>query len=234
MRILALKMGDRGVNVFSTLAPHSIGASPLHSHPYAEIHIFIEGDGEYHIEGARYALAVGDAVLIPAGQLHATATSGGSRVFVLQADLAVATVQRLSLPAAMLSALASAEGEEIGGVIPVLCYLVASFSGPALYSVRQNDDYAYLIHEYVEQNYHRPLRLGDLAAVLHLSERQTQRIIRSLFGVSFSELLASHRVSVAERLAATTEMPWARIAEYVGYETYSGFRRAYRRHDAGE
>lgn len=234
MRILTLKMGDRGVNIFSDLTPHDIGASPLHSHPYAEVHVFIEGEGEYHVEGMRYTLARGDALLIPAGRLHATATSEGSLVFVLQTDLERDAVQRCALPPSMLLPLASADGEQIGEMIPALCYLVASFSEVALYSVRQNDDYAYLIHEYVEQNYHRPLRLRDLAEVLHLSERQTQRIIRSLFGMSFSEFLGAHRASVAERLAATTDMPWARIAEYVGYETYSGFRRAYRRHDAEE
>ena len=112
---------------------------------------------------------------------------------------------------------------------PSLCYLLATLAPSHLYTTRQNDDYAYLIHEYIEQNYHRPLRLADLASALHLSERQTQRIVRRLFGVSFSSLLASHRASVAERLA-TTDMSWAEIAEYVGYETYSGFRRAFLRH----
>ena len=234
MRILTLNMGEKGINVFSRLMPISIGTSPLHSHPYPEIHIFIEGSGDYTVEDVRYALSPGDVILIPAGQLHATKATPESRVFVLQVDLAIPTVQRQTLPPTMLTALDNADGEAIDPVIPTLCYLVSLLSASSLYTVRKNDDYAYLIHEYIEQHYHRALRLCDLAEVLHLSERQTQRIIRSLFGMSFSELLASHRASVAERLAATTDMPWARIAEYVGYETYSGFRRSYRRHGGEE
>ena len=50
----------------------------------------------------------------------------------------------------------------------------------------------------------------------------------------FSELLSRHRASVATRLAATTDMPWSEIAAYVGYETYSGFRRSFRRHKGEE
>lgn len=229
MQIVTLKIGGQGINVFSELAPLDIGASPLHSHPYPEIHVFLNGSGEYTVEGRRYSLATGDAIMIPAGSLHETATAKGTRVFVLQADLTAEAVGQLVLPDAMLAQLDACVGA-LDLAIPVLFYLVASFSGAPLYSVRRNDDYAYLIHEYIEQNYHRSLRLRDLAEVLHLSERQTQRIIRALFGMSFSKLLSSHRASVAERLAASSDMPWSEIAGYVGYETYSGFRRSFRRH----
>ena len=236
MQIVTLKIGGQGVNVFSELAPLDIGASPLHSHPYPEIHVFLNGSGEYTVEGRRYPLATGDVIMIPAGCLHETATVKGTRVFVLQADLAAEAVGQLVLPGAMLAQLAQLDacGGALDWAIPVLFYLVASFSSAPLYSVRKNDDYAYLIHEYIEQNYHRSLRLRDLAEVLHLSERQTQRIIHTLFGTSFSELLSRHRASVAERLAASSDMPWSEIAGYVGYETYSGFRRSFRRYGSGD
>ena len=234
MRIVTLKMGEQGVKIFSQLAPLFIGSSPLHSHQYPEIHVFLSGCGEYTVEGVPYSLSAGDAILIPAARLHATATEEGSRVFVLQADLSADAVRRLVLPAPMLDTLSGAEGDAPEMTVPVLSYLVASLSPRDLYTVSNNDDYAYLVHEYVEQNYHRPLRLADLAAELHLSERQTQRIITRLFGMSFSELLSRHRASVATRLAATTDMPWSEIAAYVGYETYSGFRRSFRRHKGEE
>ena len=225
MRILTLKLGEQGVNIFSALSPVCLEPSPIHSHPYPEIHVFLTGGGRYTVEGRDIPLAAGDAIVIPAGHLHATAPNEGSRVYVLQADIKVAEVAVLSLPAPILAAL---DGPT-DAAAPSLCYLLATLAPSHLYTTRQNDDYAYLIHEYIEQNYHRPLRLADLAATLHLSERQTQRIVRRLFGVSFSSLLASHRASVAERLAAA-DMSWAEIAEYVGYETYSGFRRAFLRH----
>ena len=233
MHAVTLKMGEQGVKIFSQLAPLSIGSSPLHSHQYPEIHIFLSGTGEYAVEGVAYSPSLGDALLIPAGQLHATSATEESRVFVLQADVTVSAPRRLPLPDTMLEALSRADGNA-DGIIPVLSYLVAAFSEREMYTVSANDDYAFLVHEYVEQNYHRPLRLADLAAELHLSERQTQRIVSRLFGMSFSALLSGHRASVAARLAATTDMPWSEIAAYVGYETYSGFRRSFRRHGGEE
>ena len=234
MHAVTLQMGEHGVKIFSQLAPLSIGASPLHSHQYAEIHIFLAGSGEYTVEGVTCSLSVGDALLIPAGQLHATSTKEGSCVFVMQADVVAREVRHLSLPETMRDVLLHAESDAADRIVPVLMYLMASFSDRAFYTVSANDDYAFIIHEYIEQNYHRPLHLSDLAAELHLSERQTQRIILRLFGRSFSELLSGHRASVAARLAATTDMPWSEIAAYVGYETYSGFRRSFRRHGSGE
>ena len=104
--------------------------------------------------------------------------------------------------------------------------------GGGLYTVSANHDYAYLIDAYIEKNYHRPVRLSELAAELCLSERQTQRVIREITGGTFGEFLTAHRLAVAGRLSATTKMTRAEIAAYVGFSTYSGFRRAQRRADA--
>lgn len=234
MRILNLKMGDRGINIFSELCPSLPLTSPLHAHPYSEIQVILDGKVRYNVEDTPYALATGDVIQIPAGQLHTTAGDEGSRVFVFQTELSTTSAARLSLPPSMLAPLAASDGENLDAVLPILFYLLALLSPQGLCTVRQNDDYAYLIHEYIEQNYHRPVRLCELAERLHLSERQTQRIIQRLFGMGFSALLAGHRASVAARLASTTDMPWCEIAAYVGYDTYSGFRRSFRRHSATE
>lgn len=228
-QIVTMRMGEREVKLFSDFVPQSTVGAPLHRHPYSEVHIFLAGAGEYRVEGVAYPLLAGEVILIPAGVAHTTATVEGSLVMTLQLDVAAEGVQTVSLPSPLVLELSRAEGAHPAPCMPALSYLLARLFPEETFTVRPNDDYAYLIHEYVGENYHRPLRLSELAAVLHLSERQTQRVIRSLWGVSFMGLVTSHRLSVAEHLAATTDMTWEAIAAYVGYETYSGFRRAFLR-----
>jgi len=225
-QIVTWRMGERERKLFSSFLAQSTVGAPLHRHPYPEVHIFLAGTGEYHVEGAVYPLLEGDVILIPAGAAHSTATAEGSRVMTLQLDAAAEAVHTLRLPTPLVEELAGGAEDRLFALMPALSYLLTRLFPDGLFTVRPNDDSAYLIHEYIGENYHRPLRLSELAAVLHLSERQTQRVIRTVFGVSFSELLTSHRLATAEHLAATTDMTWEAIAAYVGYETYSGFRRA--------
>ena len=224
-QIVTLSLGGQTLHLFSGFSPSSFRAAPLHAHPYPEVHLFLTGAGRYTVEGRDYPLGRGDVILIPAGALHATAAEEGSRILVFQTDIAAEHLLTLTLPEPLLDEILGAETTE--ALSPSLHYLLARLSSVPTLAVSENRDVAYLIHEYVEANYHRPLRLSELAELLHLSERQTQREIRRLTGGSFSELLRSHRMAVAHRLARTTEMTAAEIAAYVGYETYSGFRRAF-------
>ena len=224
--IVTVGVGGSEISLFTSFRVSSAVGAPLHRHPYAEMHLFLTGEGHYTVEGREYPLGEGDVILIPAGQLHATATTEGSRVLALQLDRAVPEVRLLPLPAPLAAELLAGEREGRRALMPTLLYLLGHLFPEGLYASRPNDDHAYHIHEYVTENYHRKIRLADLAAVLHLSERQTQRILTEVMGASFSELVTRHRIEMAERLAATTDMTRAAIASYVGYETYSGFRRA--------
>ena len=224
-QIVTLWMGGQEIHLFSAFSERPFLPSPLHSHSYPEIHAVRSGGGHYTVEGQTYTLTEGEVLLIPAGMQHETAPVGESFILAFRADLPITELQRLSLPARLLSESAAARTPE--EMAPMLYYLLALLSPFPTLSVRRNDDAASLIHDYIEENYHRPLRLSELASLLHLSERQTQREIRRLTGLGFSELLRAHRMAVARRLAETTEMTAAEIAEYVGYETYSGFRRSF-------
>ena len=226
-QVVTLWMGGRELHLFSAFSERPFLPSPLHSHPYPEVHAVRSGGGRYTVEGEEYTLGVGDVLLIPAGMRHETAPVGESVILTLQVDLPIAEPQRLSLPSPLLEELAAARSPE--EMAPVLYYLLAHLSPAPVLTVRRNDDSAYLIHEYIEENYHRPVHLSELAAILHLSERQTQREIHRVTGLTFSEYLRAHRMGVARRLAETTEMTAAEIAEYVGYETYSGFLRSLRK-----
>ena len=227
--ILTLAIGERPIHIFTdVLTAHGVG-SPRHSHRYPEVHIFLSGAGEYAVGGQIYRLSAGDVILIPAGILHETACTQGARVAAFECDLSADRVCTLKLPPPILEELDAGAAQGIGALVPALCYLFARLAGGALYTVSQNGDYGYLIDAYIEKNYHRPVRLSELAAALCLSERQTQRVIRELTGGTFSEMLTAYRLTVAKQLASTTEMSRTAIAAYVGFTTYSGFRRAERR-----
>ena len=228
-RIVTIAIGERKIQLFSDVfSVHATGA-PSHAHRYPELHVFLSGTGVYTVAGLAYRLLPGDVILIPSGTLHETACSPDARIMAFEADVAAERVSVLRLPEAIVRELDDGAGGSLDALIPAFYYLFARVVGVGTYSVSANQDYAYLIDAYIEKNYHRTVRLSELAAVLCLSERQTQRVIREITGGTFGELLTSHRLAVAERLRATTKMTQAEIAAYVGFSTYSGFRRAERR-----
>ena len=225
-RIVTLTVGERPIHIFSDmLAVHRTGA-PRHTHRYPEVHIFLGGAGVYTVGGQTYRLASGDLILIPAGIPHETSCTADARVTAFETDFPADRVRTLHLAGALVDEIGAAVGRGTGAQIPVLYYLLARLLGEGAYTVSPNEDHGYLIDAYIEKNYHRQVRLAEVAAALCLSERQTQRVIRELTGGTFSEMLTAYRLSVAAQLEETTEMSRADIAAYVGFSTYSGFRRA--------
>ena len=225
-RIITLSMGARPIRVFSDILTVHRTGSPHHSHRYPEVHIFLEGTGVYTVAGQRYRLLAGDVILIPAGVLHVTECSPDASVTGFETDLDCDRVRTLRLPDAVTGEICEGVGRGHGAAIPALCYLFARLLEGGLYAISPNGDHAYLIDAFIEKNYHRPARLSELSAELCLSERQTQRVIKALTGGTFLDMLTAYRLKMAKELAATTDMPWSQIATYVGFSTYSGFRRA--------
>ena len=74
----------------------------------------------------------------------------------------------------------------------------------------------------------RPTR-RDLAQLLHLSERQLNRLMPKIFGMSFQEMLIASRMDFAKFLLRTTDLRIAEIASRVGYGTEGAFHKAFRR-----
>lgn len=74
-----------------------------------------------------------------------------------------------------------------------------------------------------------PLTVGDLAARLHISERQLTRIIRNELGTTPAAYVESARVEVARNLLETTDETVSRIAATCGFGTVDTLTRAFRR-----
>lgn len=72
------------------------------------------------------------------------------------------------------------------------------------------------------------LTLPEVASKLAMSERKLQRLLREE-GVQYRDLLDDVRGGIAQRLLADHAVPVGRIAEQLGFESFSAFSRAVRR-----
>ena len=111
----------------------------------------------------------------------------------------------------------------ISAYIPLLCsYVIASHPR----DISEVTDEGMLIEVFFSTSYNKDVQLSDLAAILHLSERQTERKLIEHTGHTFREELAATRISVAKYLQSTSSMSLSEIATYVGYHSYAGFWKA--------
>lgn len=72
--------------------------------------------------------------------------------------------------------------------------------------------------------------LASVAGILHMSERNTARIIKDVFGVSLSALVLNQRMVYAKELIMNSVLSLSEIAEKVGYRQYNTFYKAFKKH----
>ena len=113
-------------------------------------------------------------------------------------------------------------------------FVLSELTAKNIFKLYPVKDYTLQIREFFSLNYHRNIRLSDLAAELFLSTMQTQRVVKKYTGRTFGENLLQQRMTVAENLMQTTDMSMAEIAEYVGYNSYCGFWKAYKKFQSAD
>ena len=124
-------------------------------------------------------------------------------------------------------------------VCSIITYLIDTLENTATDSLpitaerisSKEHHYAISIEDYIASNYKNPqLQLSSLADYLHLSERQTQRLCLKIFKENFSSLLTRQRMTVAHSLIHEKNLHLNEIAEMIGYESYAGFYKSYKKH----
>jgi quercetin dioxygenase-like cupin family protein len=68
-----LSHSTTGVMVLYRIEPGKI--FPLHSHPHAQFGVFLEGGGDFIVEGNTWKMKKGDSYFIPPGVMHELRTS---------------------------------------------------------------------------------------------------------------------------------------------------------------
>lgn len=73
------------------------------------------------------------------------------------------------------------------------------------------------------------LTLPDLAGLLNLSMRQTQRVLQANFGMNFSQKLSAARMAAACQFLTETDMSVTEISEKTGFSSIEHFSAAFHR-----
>ena len=83
------------------------------------------------------------------------------------------------------------------------------------------------ICQFIDENYHRPIRIGEAAKLAHMSEGAFSRFFHTHIGKTFPAFVNDLRIGRACRLLAETEMNVTNIALSCGYRNLSNFNRQF-------
>ena len=203
--------------------------APAHWHRLTEIHVAESGAFRYRIGGRELILRGGELLVIPSAVFHCSEVLEEGRRNAFQIDFPAEEMRAVKLPKGVACEFFC--GIEAGDEAVTVAYLtlLAAYALPS--GEREASDIrdrGFLIHEFFSRRYAEALSLGDLAALLRLSEKQTEREVKKHTGHSFREALLVFRMNAAESLLADGELSLSEVAERVGYASYSGFWRALR------
>jgi AraC-like DNA-binding protein len=81
--------------------------------------------------------------------------------------------------------------------------------------------------QFIDENYHEPLRLLDVAKLCHMSEGAFSRFFRSHMGKTFPAFVNDLRIGRACRMLAETELSMTEIALSCGFQNISNFNRRF-------
>ena len=191
--------------------------SPIHKHYYTEVHTVTDGCISYTIDQKTYTLESGEILVIPPNALHScSAIDSRAKHCSFMIDIPIKKVTKSKLSPETVKDFF----DEID---------VAEQKKDYAFCAERIVDYSFIIEEYLKINYAKDIKLSDLAAELNLSEKHTERLIKKFTGNTFKQELSSIRIKTAQMLIASTDMTMTEISEYVGYNSYSGFYKAYKK-----
>jgi len=215
---------------------NTLVCSPFHNHNYIEIHLVLDGTAVFLIEGKKYRLKSGDMLVIPRKTLHAcTQQDETARHSAFQINYApkkdIFKAEVFSIDEQVLRCFFDEikqcrETNDYTMISAFMSLFCCQFCKDARLEANQVIDYGFAIHEFFLQRYHEDIRLSDLAKTLHLSERQTERLVIEHMGKTFRRTLSATRVMIAMQLIESSNLSMSEIAEYVGYRSYAGFWKA--------
>jgi AraC family transcriptional regulator len=85
------------------------------------------------------------------------------------------------------------------------------------------------VTEYIEQNLDKELKLGELAALVHMSPYHFARLFKCSTGLPPHRFVVRRRIARASAFLATPEISISQIARLVGFRTASHFTTVFRR-----
>jgi len=206
----------------------------LHTHSYAELHAFL-GKARLTVNGTAHSLVGANLVMIPKDSYHTFTTERDTKHSAFQIEVNTPLISRKVsedlLNEFFVEIQKCRESENytrVAAYISFFCsYFLEDEEGNTISKIT---DYAFLINEFLSLRYIEDIKLSDLAEALRVSEKQAHRLVLKYTGNTFGNELTSRRMKAAEQLMKTGKLSMTEIAESVGYQTYSGFWKAYRKY----
>ena len=208
----------------------------VHKHNYAEVHLVSNGGLVFNVGEKKYEAKAGDMLIIPRRILHASSQiESGTRHTAFQISYDADEFSVIKLPQTLVSDFfveieRCRENNIYDSIAAYVMLFISYVRKDKSFSSKRITDYGFLINEFFSHHYSDDIHIEDLAKELHLSERQTERLVVFHTGNTFGRELSATRISIARHLMKTTDMPLTDIAEYVGYRSYAGFFKALKRH----
>lgn len=220
-----------------TPSPYSFPTPHLHRYP--EIHLFIGEGIKLTIEKKTLSPAPGTILIIPELTYHSLSIPENSLHCAFQLDIPIAEAGYRTLPIDLLHEFISEMNRcsslaDFSKLERYISFIASYFVAPAPQKAKQCTDYAFIILEFMSLYYNLDIHLSDLAERLHVSEKQTARLVVKYTGNTFNDELTRYRISAAKQLMAVQpDLPVSTVASLVGYQSHSGFRKAYKRYHNG-
>ncbi|MEM8899435.1 MAG: AraC family transcriptional regulator [Bacteroidota bacterium] len=84
--------------------------------------------------------------------------------------------------------------------------------------------------DFIAENYHRKIKLSDLAIISHMTESSFSRFFSKNFQKPFTAYLNEYRINRSCRLLIETDTPISQIAYDCGYESHSFFHTQFQKY----
>ena len=85
------------------------------------------------------------------------------------------------------------------------------------------------VRDYIDQRYHQPLRLEQMAQVVYASPYHFLRMFKEAYGQTPHQYLIQRRLDASRNLLETTSLRISEISERVGFQNANGFYKAFKR-----
>lgn len=227
-----------------------------HCNAEYEIHILLKGRIPVEVEESLFFIEVGQGLLILPGKYHAPQNSSDALEHfsigfsVLEGGLAdilhneIQNCKPFSITTDMLQECLEIyrefntyniyRNEKISALlssimISVLRNLNLSKLNSTVFSITELER-TDLIDAFFALSLKEPLKAEQLAKQLHLSERQLNRVIQQLYGMTFQEKLTQTRMDRAAWLLRTTNKKIGEIADLIGYSSEAAFYQAFQKY----
>ena len=216
----------------------SRSTTAMHSHGYTEFHLVLQGEADFLVGEEEYTLMPGDVLAIPQNIYHSCIRRNEeTRTIAFQIKRPLEYVRQIRVSPVIIGEFGNQikfarQSGVYALVVKYIEILCSGFWDGEKLPATMSKDYGLLINEFFSNQYYQQASLQDLAKEMSLSEKQTERLVKKHTGNTFLQELTKRRIQAANHLIRSTELTMGEIAERVGFKSYSGFWKAYKKQGA--